>query len=120
MDKKIKFEKFEKGQIYKTDNSFLPNFYVRVLEDSDSEDSNFECVIIYLEQGVNYRYKVGETFKPLKKQYIFGKLCTLFKLTPLQSDDEVLKEEKYKSERKKFTNLCKPESIVPKSSRARS
>lgn len=115
MDKKIKFEKFEKGNIYKTDSFLLPNFYVRVLEDSYSDDSNFECVLIYLEQGVKYKYKVGETFKPLKKQYIFGELCTLFKLTPFKSDDEVLKEEKYKSERKKFTNLCKPGSIVPKS-----
>lgn len=110
---KIEFDRFEKGQIYKTDIFLLPSFYVRVLEDSDEEDSNFECVLIYLEQGASYKYKVGETFRPLKKQYIAGELCTLFKLTPFESDDEVLKEERYKSERKRFANLCQIESIVP-------
>lgn len=110
---KIEFDRFEKGQIYKTDIFLLPSFYVRVLEDSDEEDSNFECVLIYMEPGISYKYKVGETFKPLKKQYIAGDLCTLFKLTPFESDDEVLKEELRRIERKGFANLCVAESIVP-------
>lgn len=113
---KIEFGRFEKGQIYKTDIFLLPSFYVRVLEDSDAEDSNFECVMIHMEPETSYKYKVGETFKPLKKQYIFDELVSLFKLTPFRSDDEVFEEERRRIERKGFANPCQIESIAPKAS----